>query len=100
LLAERVTCLEEAIQLEEFRTRPVDESLLADFHWRLCGDLTPDWGGKWRAIEVTVGRLTPPSPHLSRNPMAISQETAFRGSRPGWGGRRQIRLRGSARFWR
>lgn len=48
---------------EEFATRPLDESLLTEFHTRLCGDLTPDWAGKWRAVEVAVGPLTPPAPH-------------------------------------
>jgi len=48
---------------EEFATRPLDESLLTEFHARICGDLTPDWAGKWRAVEVAVGPLTPPSPH-------------------------------------
>ena len=35
--------------------RPLDESLLTEFHARICGDLTPEWAGKWRAVEVTVG---------------------------------------------
>lgn len=63
LLGERVTRLEEAIQAEEFQGRALDESLLAEFHTRICGDLTPDWAGKWRAVEVTVGPLSPPAPH-------------------------------------
>ena len=63
LLGQRVTRLEEAVQAEEFQSRPLDESLIAEFHSRVCGDLTPDWAGKWRAVEVTVGPLTPPAPH-------------------------------------
>lgn len=63
LLGERVTRLEEAVQAEEFQARPLDESLLAELHHRICGDLTPEWAGKWRAVEVTVGPLTPPAPH-------------------------------------
>lgn len=51
------------MQAEEFQSRPLDESLIAEFHNRICGDLTPEWAGKWRAVEVTVGPLTPPAPH-------------------------------------
>ena len=63
MLSERVTRLEAAVQAEEFARRPLDESLLAEFHYRICGDLTPDWAGKWRTVEVAVGPLTPPAPH-------------------------------------
>ena len=35
-----------------------------DLHARLCGDLVPDWAGRWRVFEVTVGRLQPTPPHL------------------------------------
>ncbi len=38
--------LEAALLAEEFATRPIDERLLADFHARICGDLTPDWAAK------------------------------------------------------
>lgn len=62
-LAERVTRLEAALLAEEFAARPLDEVLLTEFHARLCSDLTPEWAGKWRAVEVAVGPLTPPSPH-------------------------------------
>ena len=48
---------------EEFAARPLDESLLTAFHARICGELTPEWAGKLRAVEVTVGPLTPPAPH-------------------------------------
>ena len=63
LLGERVTRLEESIQAEEFQARLLDENLLTEFHTRICGDLTPEWAGKWRAVNVTVGPLTPPAPH-------------------------------------
>jgi len=63
LLAARATRLEAAVLAEEFAARPLDESLLTDSHARICGDLTPEWAGKWRAVEVTVGPLTPPVPH-------------------------------------
>lgn len=39
--------------------------MASDLHRRICGDLVPEWAGKWRAIEVRVGRLEPPPPfHL------------------------------------
>ncbi|MEI6493467.1 MAG: Fic family protein [Verrucomicrobiota bacterium] len=63
-LAERVTRLEAAVAAEDFVSRPLDESLLTEFHARICGDLIPEWAGKWRGVEVTVGPLTPPAPHL------------------------------------
>jgi len=63
ILGESVTRLEAAIQAEQFAHHSLDESLLAEFHARICGDLVPDWAGKWRTITVTVGSLTPPAPH-------------------------------------
>lgn len=51
------------VQADEFARRPLDESLLAEFHFRICGDLTPEWAGKWRTMAVAVGPLTPPAPH-------------------------------------
>ena len=62
-LAARVTRLEAAVRTGEFAPRLLDETLLAEFHARICGDLTPEWAGKWRAVEVTVGPLTPPAPY-------------------------------------
>lgn len=56
--------LEETIQSGAFHSHPLDEQLLQTFHQHICGDLTPDWAGKWRDVEVTVGPLTPPVPHL------------------------------------
>jgi CRISPR-associated endonuclease/helicase Cas3 len=63
LLAERVTVAEAALYREEFSARPLDEALLLDLHRRICGDLVPDWSGRWRTIEVQVGQLHPPLPH-------------------------------------
>ncbi|HEY5041067.1 MAG TPA: Fic family protein [Verrucomicrobiae bacterium] len=60
LLAERVTAAETEIYREVFQIRPLDESLLLDLHARVCGDLVPDWAGRWRSIEVVVGKLRPP----------------------------------------
>jgi len=62
LLAERVQRLEEAVQREDFDSRVIGDSLVCEFHHRICGDLTPDWAGRWRTVEVTVGPLTPPLP--------------------------------------
>jgi hypothetical protein len=48
-LAERVIRLEAAVLAEKFAARPPDESLLTECHARVCGDLTPEWAGGWRA---------------------------------------------------
>ena len=54
---------EAALYQEAFAHRSLDEHLLLDLHTRLCGDLVPEWAGRWRQIEVAVGRLRPPPPH-------------------------------------
>ena len=54
LLAERVTRLEAALLAQAFAPRPLDESLLTEFHARICGDLTPEWAGKWRAFPGSI----------------------------------------------
>lgn len=62
LLAERVVRLEAALYQPEFASLPMDEGLAAEFHRRICGDLVPEWAGKWRTIEIRVGNLKPPPP--------------------------------------
>jgi CRISPR-associated endonuclease/helicase Cas3 len=61
-LADRVTAVEAAIQSGEYAAHPLDEWLILDLHRRVCADLVPEWAGKWRDIEVRVGRLEPPPP--------------------------------------
>ena len=63
LLAERVLRVQQDIEDGVFAARPLDESLLLDFHRGLCSDLTPDWSGRFRITEVTVGQHTPPPSH-------------------------------------
>lgn len=58
-----MTQTESAILAGEFDAEPLDEWLVLELHRRICGDLVPDWAGKWRDIEVQVGRLQPPPPH-------------------------------------
>jgi len=62
LLAERVTVVEAAILAGEYAAQPLDEALVLELHRRTCVDLVPEWAGKWRDIEVTVGRLKPALP--------------------------------------
>lgn len=62
LLAERVTQVEAALYGGVFQDWPLDDRLVAELHRRLCADLVPEWAGKWRDIEVRVGRLEPPPP--------------------------------------
>ena len=63
LLAERVLRVQEDIEDGVFADHPLDEPLLLDFHRAICGDLTPDWAGRFRAGEVKVGQHSPPPPH-------------------------------------
>lgn len=62
LLADRVTVAEAEIYAGVFQEWPLDELLVGDLHRRICVDLIPEWAGKWRDIEVRVGRLEPPPP--------------------------------------
>lgn len=63
LLAERVAIAETALYQDAFAARPLDEQLVLELHARLGRDLVPDWAGRWRDIEVSVGKLRPPLPH-------------------------------------
>ena len=63
LLAEGVLRVLQDIEDGIFTPRPLDESLLLDLHRNFCGDLTPDWAGRFRATEVKVGQHSPPLPH-------------------------------------
>jgi CRISPR-associated endonuclease/helicase Cas3 len=63
LLAERVLRTQEDIEDGIFAVRVLNESLLLDFHRAICGDLTPDWAGRFRVSEVKVGQHSPPPPH-------------------------------------
>src|SRR3974390_2461513 len=63
LLAERVLRTLQDIVDGIFSSRALDGSLLLEFHRGTCGDLTPDWAGRFRTIAVTVGNHRPPPPH-------------------------------------
>ena len=63
LLAERVLRVQQDIADGVFAARALDESLLLDFHRALCGDLIPDWAGRFRINEVKVGQHSPPLHH-------------------------------------
>lgn len=62
LLAERVLAVERAIVEGAFSAHPLTPQLVCAFHQRLCGELVPDWAGRWRTVEVNVGEHTPPPP--------------------------------------
>lgn len=57
-----MTVAEAEIYAGVFQEWPLDELLVGDLHRRICVDLIPEWAGKWRDIEVRVGRLEPPPP--------------------------------------
>jgi len=63
LLAERVLNVQQDIEDELFASRPLDESLLLDFHRGICSDLTPAWAGRFRDADVRVGEHHPPPPY-------------------------------------
>jgi len=63
-LARRVEQTQYAIRKGEFDSRPLDESLFLELHRRICGELTPNFAGRWRSQEVVVGRHRPPLPHM------------------------------------
>ena len=54
--------VEAAILRGDYADSSLDEWLLLELHRGICADLVPDWAGKWRDIEVRVGRLEPPAP--------------------------------------
>lgn len=57
-----MTVVEAAILAGWYAEHPLDEWLILDLHRRLCADLVPKWAGKWRDVEITVGRLKPALP--------------------------------------
>jgi CRISPR-associated endonuclease/helicase Cas3 len=63
LLAERVLRVQERIEAGEFDGARLDEELVRRLHGEFCGDLVPDFAGRWRAIPVQVGTHEPPLPH-------------------------------------
>ena len=63
MLAERVLRVLQDIEDGTLAARPLDESLLLDLHRNICGDLTPDLAGRFRATEVKVGQHSPPPSH-------------------------------------
>lgn len=62
-LANRVEGLQKTIDDGEFDSRVFDEELFLDLHRHICGDLTPDFAGRWRDKDVVVGDHEPP-PHF------------------------------------
>ncbi len=64
LLAERVLRVQQRLEAETYADLPLDDELIRRLHGNFCGDLVPDWGGRWRSIEVQVGSHQPPAPHL------------------------------------
>ncbi|MGB0714108.1 MAG: Fic family protein, partial [Gammaproteobacteria bacterium] len=61
-LSVRVEQLAVVIAEGEFDDRPLDEALIRELHGRICGDLTPQFAGIWRQVDVVVGTHEPPPP--------------------------------------
>jgi len=79
LLAERALVIERSIALGEFAATPIGVDFFRDIHRRLCGDLVPDWGGRWRTIEVQVGSHHPPPAY--KVPLLMADFVADLGAR-------------------
>lgn len=78
-LARRVEALQNSIAEGEFDQHKLDEALFLQFHQRICGDLTPDFSGRWRASDVIVGSHEPPPHHRVAQAMhAYAQDLAVR----------------------
>ncbi len=60
LLAERVLVMERAIACGDFCRDALAGELILQFHFKICGDLVPNWAGRWRDAEVRVGEHHPP----------------------------------------
>jgi CRISPR-associated endonuclease/helicase Cas3 len=56
--------MNERIAAGGYANAPLDEELIRAFHGDFCGDLVPDWAGRWRNIAVRVGSHEPAPPHL------------------------------------
>ena len=59
-LARRVEAAQKAIGDGAFDHFDLAEELLLEMHRRICGDLTPDFAGRWRNKDVVVGYHVPP----------------------------------------
>jgi CRISPR-associated endonuclease/helicase Cas3 len=67
LIAERTLRLEEQIAEGRWRAHPFNWELACAFHAGLCSELFPDWAGRARNVDVTVGtHVPPPSFEVSR----------------------------------
>jgi CRISPR-associated endonuclease/helicase Cas3 len=53
--------LQRAIANGDFDGRALDEALFLELHRRICADLTPEFAGRWRTINVVVGDHEPPA---------------------------------------
>ena len=60
---------ETAIASGTFASQDLGGELVLSFHFEIAGDLAPEWAGRWRDAEVTVGQHHPPPPH--RVPMLM-----------------------------
>ncbi len=60
-LARRVEAVQHAIAEGALDGHELSETLFLDLHQRICGDLVPDFAGRWRTTNVVVGPHEPPS---------------------------------------
>jgi CRISPR-associated endonuclease/helicase Cas3 len=64
-LSLRVQNLEIEIASGHYAHHPLDETLILEFHQRICGDLVPQMAGRWRRCNVRVSNHdAPPFPQV------------------------------------
>lgn len=64
-LSLRVQNLEVEIANGRYALHPLDETLILDFHQRICGDLVPQMAGRWQRCNVRVSdHDAPPFPQV------------------------------------
>lgn len=79
LLAERALVVERAIASGEFAREPISPEFVCSLHRQLCGDLVPDWSGRWRSGDVKVGdHIPPPSFRVAELMVAYSADLEAR----------------------
>ena len=78
LIAEKVMKTQEKIESGQYHHIPLSEELVLLLYTDFCGEIVPDWTGRWRSVDMQVGEHTPPSyflvPQNMRNYVLDLQE--------------------------
>lgn len=60
IVADHLAVLLDRIALGEFADRPIAAALVQEFHYEILAPIVPAIAGKWRPVDVTVGKHLPP----------------------------------------